>query len=314
MLRYNQLTTQSFIEKAVQIHGDKYDYSKVEYINSKTKVCIICPEHGEFWQVPASHLQKRGCPICSNIKKKLAKIDDKNSFIEKAKKIHGDEYDYSKVEYIDSYTKVCIICTKHGEFWQSPNNHLRYQGCPSCYDDKRKNIGTNNKNTFIEKAKEVHGDKYDYSKIDYKNVSTKISIICPKHGEFLQRPDHHLNGCGCPRCCESKLEREIRNYCDKHHITYEYQKKFKWLGKQSLDFYLPKYNTAIECQGVQHFNPVKRFGGNLAYEKQIKLDARKKQKCIEHGLKLVYYGHIDNLDDISHFTNKDKLFKTIKEG
>ena len=128
-----------FINKSKQVHGDKYDYSKVEYINAYTKVCIICPEHGEFWQTPASHMKGYGCLKCGQIerKKKLVEINQKkyntDAFIKDARKIHGDKYDYSKVEYVNATTKVCIICPEHGEFWQTPNMHLNAsQGCPKC--------------------------------------------------------------------------------------------------------------------------------------------------------------------------------------
>ena len=113
--------------------GNKYDYSKVEYVNNRTKVCIICSEHGEFWQTPNSHL--KGCG-CSNCRKKI--MSNKLSytseiFIQKAREVHGNKYDYSKVEYKDFYTKVCIICPIHGEFWQKPNIHIRTKiCCPKC--------------------------------------------------------------------------------------------------------------------------------------------------------------------------------------
>ena len=111
------MNTKEFIEKAKRIHGDKYDYSKVKYVNNRTKVCIICPEHGEFWQRPTSHLKGCICYRCSQkAKAKKQKKSSTNEFIEKAKKIHGDKYDYSKVEYINAKTKVCIICPEHGEF------------------------------------------------------------------------------------------------------------------------------------------------------------------------------------------------------
>ena len=119
------------INKAKKIHDNKYDYSKVHYINNKIKVCIICPKHGEFFQEPKAHLKGQGCPKCSGCAKLT--MDD---FIEKARKVHGDEYDYSKVKYINNHTKVCIICPEHGEFWQTPNSHLNGNGCYSCKNKK----------------------------------------------------------------------------------------------------------------------------------------------------------------------------------
>ena len=131
------LTTESFIEKAKKVHGDKYDYSKVEYKNCKTKVCIICPKHGEFWQEARQHLSGRGCPECKRKKCGSSQKSNIKDFINKAKEVHGNKYDYSKVEYKNSKTKVCIICPEHGEFWQRPYVHLLGQGCPKCGNKKK---------------------------------------------------------------------------------------------------------------------------------------------------------------------------------
>ena len=136
----------------------------------------------------------------------MPKKKTKEEFIAKAKLVHGDKYDYSKVEYVGALTKVCIICPKHGEFCQEANSHLRGQGCPKCKYEKQ----TCTTDEFIAKAKKIHGDKYDYSKVEYVNDRTKVCIICPKHGEFWQTPNHHLSGCGCPKCgienhCKNKL-------------------------------------------------------------------------------------------------------------
>ena len=121
----------------------------------------------------------------------------KEKFIEKANNKHGDKYDYSKVEYKNAHTKVCIICKEHGEFWQTPSNHLAGHGCQKCKTDKVINHNKLSTEIFIEKCKKLHGDKYDYSKVNYINNYTKVCIICPKHGEFWQIPSDHLRGCGC---------------------------------------------------------------------------------------------------------------------
>ena len=132
-----KLTLEEFIERSVKLHNNKYDYSKVEYINNKTKVCIICPEHGEFWQTPDCHMRRgQGCPVCRYINS-TKKIREKQGlstedFVKKAIKIHGNKYDYSKVEYANNETKVCIICPEHGEFWQTPHHHIAGSGCPIC--------------------------------------------------------------------------------------------------------------------------------------------------------------------------------------
>lgn len=216
-------TLEKFIEKAKEIHGDKYNYSKVEYKNNKTKVCIICPKHGEFWQVPSSHLNGNGCPICA--KKGSGEYGKLTleEFIEKARKIHGNKYDYSKVKYINAQTKVCIICPIHGEFWQMPQNHIKGQCCPKC--SHRSYAYTTEE--FIQKVKEIHGDKYNYSKVEYINNAKSVCIICPEHGEFWQKPSKHLQGHGCPKCNKSyKMTQSIfiQNAKEIHNNKYDYSK------------------------------------------------------------------------------------------
>ncbi len=192
--------TEKFIEQAKLIHGDKYDYSKVDYINCSSKVIIICKKHGEFQQIARCHLKGAGCGKCAGIAKSNTK-----EFIEKATIIHGDKYDYSKVDYINSKTKIIIICKLHGEFQQRPNNILSGQGCIKCgivlvANKKRKTL-----EDFIKKSRLVHGDKYDYSNVEYKCSNEKIIIICKIHGDFLQIPSDHYNGHGCSKCYQSTL-------------------------------------------------------------------------------------------------------------
>lgn len=289
-------TKEEFIKKANEKHNDKYDYSKVHYVNNATKVCIICPEHGEFLQTPANHLVGQGCPTCgfenSLEKNSLTKED----FIKKANEIHDDKYDYSKVEYVNSKTKVCIICPEHGEFLQLSSQHLRGAGCPKCG-------GTCvlTKEEWIASARLVHGDKYDYSKVNYVNSKTNVCIKCPEHGEFWQKPDSHTRGAGCPKCNLSHLERSVMMCLDDMGITYEYQKHFKWLGLQSLDFYLPDYKVGVECQGEQHFFPVDFAGKGVEwackqFDENILRDKRKKALCEKHGVKLLYFGNVPNYD------------------
>ncbi len=175
------------------------------------------------------------------------------------------------------------------------------------------------KEEFIKKANEVHDGKYDYSKVKYVNNKTKVCIICPKpeHVEFWQVPNSHIQGNGCPKCNLSHLERSVMNYLDDMGITYDHQKRFDWLGKQSLDFYLPEYNVGIECQGEQHFFPVDFAGKGIEwackkFNKTISTDKRKKKLCEKHGVKLLYYGNTPNYDtflgeavhdDVQHLIN-----------
>ena len=186
-----KLTTEQFIEKARLVHGDKYDYSKTFYNKMKENVCIICPEHGEFWQQPRHHLSGSNCPICNPYHSL-----DLDAFLQKSREVHGDKYDYSKVMFKGNRTKVCIICPIHGEFWQLPPNHMRGSGCPFCADEKQRDT----KEEFISKATKIHGDRYDYSKVKYVNSQTKVCIVCKEHGEFWQKANDHVQGRGCPIC------------------------------------------------------------------------------------------------------------------
>ena len=314
MLNMRRKTKEDFINSAIIKHGDKYDYSKVEYVNNCTKVCIICPEHGEFWQTPSSHLQGNGCMKCSIKNKPQCNGVSKDDFISKANKIHNNKYDYSKVEYVNTMTDVCIICPEHGEFYQRPNNHLNGKGCRKCSNERHKFIQTSTTKEFIEKSNNIHNKKYDYSKVCYCNQFKKVCIICPKHGEFWQTPKSHLRGQGCPICKSSKIEDYVAKILSETQIEFERIKRFpEWLGLQSLDFYLPKYNIAIECQGGQHFFPVEGMGGEQRFKKQIERDKRKAMLCKNNGIRLFYYTNVI-IDDYPYdvYTNIDKLIIKIK--
>ena len=300
----NTSNTEEFIKKAKKIHGDKYDYSKVEYKNSSIKVCIICPEHGKFWQTPNAHLNGKGCYKCfqerQSIITKQRNLLTTEEFVKKAKEVHGNKYDYSKVEYVNTHTKVCIICPEHGEFWQTPNAHLNGSGCQKCGNEKRKQKNTLSTEQFIKRAKEVHGDKYDYSKVEYVKAKRKICIICPEHGEFWQQADSHLHGCGCPKCNRSHLENDVEKFLKSNNIVFETEKKFEWLvnnKKMSLDFYLPDYKIAIECQGEQHYKTYRWEKTNTRLLKRQKLDLLKKELCEKHQIKIIYVKYNEKIEE-----------------
>ena len=237
-----QYTTPEFIDKANSIHNNKYSYDKANYVNTKTKVTITCPVHGDFEQIPNSHLAGNGCDSC-DLEKRTHSV---YNFLSLARQVHGDLYDYSNIDYTKRLDKVKIICSKHGEFWQTPANHLNGQGCPNCLK-----IDTEE---FIKRAKEIHRDLYDYSKVVCLNSQTKVIITCKKHGDFEQLSRSHLQGTGCPNCNLSKGELLVKKILDNNNISYIQQYIIpdeKYLYK--YDFYLNKENILIEFHGEQHY-------------------------------------------------------------
>jgi hypothetical protein len=245
--------TELFISKAEKIHGNRYNYSKVNYINSKTHVIIICKEHGEFKQTPSNHLSKFNCQKCSNNFKSNTDL-----FINKAKQIHGELYEYSKVNYVNADTPVIIICKEHGEFKQIPDFHInRKSKCSKCVNNISSNI-----DDFIKKSNYIHNNKYDYSCVNYINSFTPVKIICKKHGEFEQSPDVHLHKkCGCPYCInktEFKFFEKIREI----YPSIKRQYKVEWCKNKSYlpyDFAIEDLNIIIEIDGEQHFKQISNW-------------------------------------------------------
>ena len=266
-------TTEQFIQEAQKVHDGKYDYSKVNYVNNHTKVNIICPIHGEFVQSTGGHLVGKGCLKCSP---NALKTD--NQFITKSITMHGDKYDYSKVNYVNNNTKVKIICPEHGEFEQIPRSHMSGFGCVYCKQESMR-LDTN---VVIDKFKNVHGDLYNYDNVNYIDSNTKVDIVCKKHGNFKQRIDSHLSGCGCPNCKTSSGELLIIEKLNECAINYKPQYKFvdcKDKRPLSFDFYLPEHNTCIEFDGEQHFRPIEYFGGIASFHKIQKRDDIKNKYC-----------------------------------
>ena len=207
-----KLTKEEFIKRANKIHNYKYDYSKVEYKDMKIDAVIICPIHGDFPQTPSDHLSGRGCKFCAIEKRANKRRMTLKEFIEQSRKIHGDKYDYSKVNYINNSTDVIITCPKHGDFPQTPANHLRGEGCSDCWEEKKATLYNLTLEEFIERANKIHGiGTYDYSKVNYVNMHTDVIIICPKHSDFKQKPTDHLKGHGCKNVNhqKEKLKLEI---------------------------------------------------------------------------------------------------------
>lgn len=352
-LEYNK---ESFIAKARVLHNNKYNYDQIEYVNNHTKIAIYCPIHGIFYQSPNRHLNSKGCNKC-----RYLLYSSINVFLEKAKLVHGDQYDYSEVNYINNDTPITIICKLHGRFVTRPRSHTSSKsGCPKCWKQyditpiERAKIKFNNKfiyennkiicpehgdtgynihehikttygckqcyekqrrvdiNDYIDKANSIHnykykyvkstisnmndnidiicpehgvyrqtagshlyekkgcwkcshspiglyefinrsisihGNKYDYSKVNYNNIETKVTIICPIHGEFLQKPSNHLAGMnGCKKCNSSKLQTLITNYLDTLNIEYITCDR-NIIKPYEIDISIPSLKLGIEVHG-----------------------------------------------------------------
>ena len=309
------MTTKDFVKKAQIVHGDKYDYSDSNYINSNIKINIICPIHGNFKMLPHNHLRGQGCPVCGRLKCDNKRKVGTERFIKAAKKIHGDYYDYSKVNYIKSRTPVIIICPEHGEFLQNPDKHLKGCGCFKCKSG-------NSKKQFIEKATKLHNGFYDYSKVNYINSKTNVEIICPIHGSFWQRPHVHLDISrgrpkGCPECAKkSHGEQLIQTLLTKWNYDYQYQyfiksdQILKKSNKVIVDFYLELNGKKfiIEYNGLQHYTYVPHFhkGGLIDFINQTKRDMWLKKYCLENNIQLFMCSYLLSDEEI-----ESRLYKFL---
>lgn len=308
------MTNEMFIEKSRKIHGGKYDYSKVNYTGAFDKVCIICPEHGEFWQRSSDHIKGCGCAKCRGFYKTT------DEWISLAKKIHGDKYDYSKSKYTGSHEKIKIICPEHGEFWQVAKDHL-YYGCNECSSIKCGDAQRFNTKTFIEKAQKKHNYMYCYSKAEYSGYEKSITITCPIHGDFITTPHTHLSGHCCPICAgvnsyyENKLyESIVSRYKDANILKQFRTSWLKYKHKMSIDIFLQDYNIGIEYQGGQHFKPVSFYGGINNFKKQTIRDELKFNQCEKNNVELLYFSYFDKEpEDYKHkvFHDENELFLKI---
>lgn len=259
--------------------------------------------------MPGSHIYSgNGCPKCGVESRANKNRKTTEEFIEDASNIHGDKYDYSKVFYIDAHIKVIIVCSDHGDFEQDPHSHARGSGCPKCVGTKRKTT-----EEFMEDARKVHGDKYDYSKVVYINNCTKVIIGCPVHGDFEQKPEYHYSGSGCPICKESKGESAIRIHLTESSVNYRRQWRFakSKISKSKFDFAVkhPMFTGVIEYQGGQHYIPAS-FGSKKKYAKlrglcsAVERDYNKLQWCKKHNIPILIIPHWDKdripeiLDDV----------------
>ena len=288
------MTKNDFITKSILIHGDRYDYSAFQYLNCKTKGKIICKTHGEFLQIPDSHIRGCGCPKCGELIRSESKRCTKDEFLEKSLEKHGNVYDYTKVEYVDTKTPVIIICKEHGEFLQIPINHYSGNGCQLCGINKSKESKRYTKDEFLEKSLEKHGNVYDYTKVEYVDTRTHVIIICKKHGEFKQIPQCHYSGNGCPKCaCSnySKVSIKYLNFISKINkivILHAENGGEYIIDGYKMDGYCKETNTIYEFHGdfwhgnpsiydKDQLNPINKKTFGELYQRTIKKEEHLKQ-------------------------------------
>ena len=269
-----KLTTEEFINKARAKHGEKYNYSKTNYIESSQKVLITCPDHGDFEQKASAHLFGKGCLLCSNNARTSTE-----EFIRKARAKHGAKYNYSKTNYTGALKKVTITCPEHGDFEQKADAHIRGQGCKKCRSKRL----TDTTESFTEKATKAHDSKYDYSKVSYgTGQRDKVTIICPEHGVFEQTPQHHLAGNGCPKCSAfgpSKAENELFEFI-KAITPDAVQSERTVLDGKEIDIFVPSKNVGFEFNGL--------YWHSEATDKPVRYHQDKSDQASKAGVRLIH--------------------------
>jgi len=298
-MKTTKFNTEIFIQKSKEKHGEKYNYSLVDYKTADNKVIIICPKHGIFEQLAYSHYSGVGCKKCSDEKKGFSLRKNTEDFIIQANIIHNNKYNYLPSKYIRAHNKLKIVCPKHGEFEQSPDNHLHGKGCKKCQiENTKKNLTLTNEN-FIQRASLIHDNYFNYDLCMYEHNNKKVKITCPKHGMFEQTPDNHLHGKGCKKCSSSKGEIIIRKLLNELDIKFYEQKTFdccKSVNLLPFDFYLKEFNVCIEYDGIQHFKSVEFFGGVKRFNERIKNDKIKTEYCIKNNIRLIRIKYSDKIE------------------
>lgn len=299
--RSSKLTKDEYLFAVSNKFNNKFTYDLSNYKNLASKITVTCPIHGNFLQNAYSHLNsKYGCKECSYKTQSHNNLSNTNLFIEKAKKIHGDKYDYSVTEYKNVGEKIRIKCPIHGIFKQTPYNHLSGCGCPEC--GKQKTIHDNKltNEEFVSRAIKIHNGKYQYEDI-YVSYKEKIRIKCPIHGVFEQTPDDHLQGKGCYKCAKqvSKPEEEIIKFCTKYLGTDAVQQRNKLLiHPYELDIYIRSLKYAIEYNGLRWHS--EKFGKDKTYHLN-KLNA-----CKKRGIKLI------QIFEDEYINHRDIVYEKLK--
>ena len=253
------LTEEEFLRQSCIIHNNFYGYGKFVFIDAKTKGIIICPEHGDFSQVPKTHLKGSGCPECGRKKANLSLTTPFAKFKADAFAMRPNEFEYFEEEYKNKHIPTKIRCIKHNHiFYQTPKSHLYGSQCPICEYENNPNTSPKSHEQYLKDVYEVHGDHFIYN-TEYKSAHEYISILCKDcETTFDQLAYVHLQGSGCPICKLSIGEKSIRLYLERNNIGYIKQKTFDDCRSPKnrmlkYDFYIPHIKLLIEFDGKQHY-------------------------------------------------------------
>lgn len=280
-----KITNEIFVEELSMKHPNLTLLT--EYKGDKIPITVKCTKHNyEFTAKPNTLKHRSGCKYCGREKSSEKRRKSLEQVLTDFNEVHDNKYEYPyiKEEYKNDKSKITVICPIHGEFHLKAIKHLQGEGCKFCSHQSFPYTTE----TYIQRANEVHYNKYKYENTEYVDRYTDIIVTCPIHGDFSQNPKDHLSGCGCPKCKESKLEREIRNILESNNISYTYEHKEHTSSNKSVDFYLDEYHVAIECQGEQHFISIDFFGGEENLEANINRDILKYDELISNNDKIIY--------------------------
>lgn len=290
----------SFVARANLIHNSKYDYSLLtNNFKAADKIQIICPTHGTFEQRACNHIREKGPCGCSKCAASVKADNNRlgtEEFILKAQEKHGYKYDYSQVSYKNGCRdKVIIICPTHGKFEQTPSNHLKY-GCGACSRPELEFLYSDDPTKlFIQKARKIHGERYDYSRSLYVNTKSPVIITCKEHGNYTQTPSDHLQGAGCHRCNDSLGESRVSKWLSDNNVEFIREKRINNFNpRKPFDFYLPKQDLYIEYDGEQHFIQIPKFG-QTPLRKQQERDKKRNEWCAQNGIKLEIITYLEDI-------------------
>lgn len=249
-------TLEEFIAKAVEIHGNKYDYSLTKYTGNKNKVEIVCQDHGVFLQKPNTHLNPtniHGCPKCGRNYRANKRKKPINILLSQLRKLYPQLSFPGINQYTNNKGKFKAVCIKHGEFYKSANALLKGAGCPSCGRLASASKLSLTIDDFIKRSCKKHKGKYSYHSTVYKNIETTVNIICPIHGVFKQTARNHLKGAGCKKCAVEKEGLRKRKRASKKIIA-----DFKKAHNKKYDYSFVKYYNSstpvdIVCHKHGHF-------------------------------------------------------------